>query len=84
MLAINVIELGLQRAKLSASSSLDELLSESGVMPAVGPAKGGPAGAGAPGADGAPLTANGHANGAAPRNAGGAVPGLGRGPQRRR
>src|SRR5450755_554602 len=74
VLATNIIELGLQRAKLSASSSLDELLSESGVMPAVGPAKGGPAGGGAPGAGGAPLTANGHANGAAPRNAGGAVP----------
>ena len=86
VLATNVIELGLQRAKLSASSSLDELLSESGVMPAVGPASG-PAGAGAPGARGAPLTANGHANGGAPRNAGGAggaAPGLGRGPQRRR
>jgi quinol monooxygenase YgiN len=87
VLATNVIELGLQRAKLSASSSLDELLSESGVMPAVGPAKGGPAGGGAPGAGGAPLSANGHANGGAPRNAGGAggpAPGLGRGPQRRR
>lgn len=86
VLATNVIELGLQRAKLSASSSLDELLSESGVMPAVGPASG-PAGAGAPGTAGAPLTANGHANGGAPRNAGGpggAAPGLGRGPQRRR
>lgn len=90
VLATNVIELGLQRAKLSASSSLDELLSESGVMPAVDPAKGGPAGARAPGAGGAggaPLSANGHANGSAPRNAGGAggpAPGLGRGPQRRR
>jgi quinol monooxygenase YgiN len=87
VLATNVIELGLQRAKLSASSSLDELLSESGVMPAVGPAKGGPAGARAPGAGGAPLSANGHANGSAPRNAGGAggaAPGLGHGPQRRR
>jgi quinol monooxygenase YgiN len=84
VLATNVIELGLQRAKLSASSSLDELLSESGVMPAVGPAQGGPAGAGAPGARGAPLSANGHANGSARGNAGGAAPGLGRGPQRRR
>jgi quinol monooxygenase YgiN len=84
VLATNVIELGLQRAKLSASSSLDELLSESGVMPAVGPAKAGPAGGGAPGAAGPPLSANGHANGSPPRNAGGAAPGLGRGPQRRR
>jgi quinol monooxygenase YgiN len=37
VLATNVIELGLQRAKLSPFSSLDDLLTESGVMPAVGP-----------------------------------------------
>jgi quinol monooxygenase YgiN len=43
VLATNVIELGLQRAKLSPFSSLDDLLTESGVMPAVGPGNGVPA-----------------------------------------
>lgn len=93
VLATNVIELGLQRAKLSASSSLDELLSESGVMPAIGPVNGGPGSAWAPDAGAAPLSAgeraSERANGGTPRSAdgtggaGGAAPGLGHGPQRR-
>jgi quinol monooxygenase YgiN len=83
VLATNVIELGLQRAKLSASSSLDELLSESGVMPAIGPVNGGPAGARAPGTGAAPVSTSGRANGGTPRSAGGTAPGLGHGPQRR-
>jgi quinol monooxygenase YgiN len=92
VLATNVIELGLQRAKLSPFSSLDDILSESGIMPAVGPVNGGPATAGAatagaPGAAGGPLPGGGLANGSAPRSAGGAggaPPGLGHGPRRRR
>jgi quinol monooxygenase YgiN len=71
VLATNVIELGLQRAKLSPSSDLDQLLSESGVMPAVGSVDGQPAGAGIPGAAGGP------------RGTGGGVPpGAGYGQQR--
>ena len=84
VLATNVIELGLQRAKLSPSSSLDQLLSESGVMPAVGSVSGEPAGAGIPGAAG-PRGAGERANGGAPRSASGIVPpGVGPGPQRLR
>jgi quinol monooxygenase YgiN len=84
VLATNVIELGLQRAKLSPSSSLDQLLSESGVMPAVSSVSGEPAGAGIPGAAG-PRGAGERANGGAPRSASGIVPpGVGPGPQRLR
>ena len=85
VLATNVIELGLQRAKLSPFSSLDDLLTESGVMPAVGPVNGGPASAGAPGMAGGPLGPGGLANGGparSPGGAGGAPPGLGHGQQR--
>ena len=84
VLATNVIELGLQRAKLSPSSSLDQLLSESGVMPAVS-VSGEPAGAGIPGAAAGPRGAGERANGGAPRSASGIVPpGVGPGPQRLR
>jgi quinol monooxygenase YgiN len=84
VLATNVIELGLQRAKLSPSSSLDQLLSESGVMPAVS-VSGESAGAGIPGAAAGPRGAGERANGGAPRSASGIVPpGVGPGPQRLR
>ncbi len=86
VLATNVIELGLQRAKLSASSSLDELLSESGVMPAIGSVNAGSGSAWAPGPGAPPLSASGRANGGTSLSAdgaGGAAPGLGHRPQRR-